>query len=181
MKNKTSIKNYSICLVFFISIFSFNAFAQEHGIFELKLKNEKAKANKTTLSTSKKTKPANKAREDFNNLAYKLHPTVYVENGIEKKIYGDGTIIKMTLEDANSIKSLNSLMSKYSKVKLLTINLNSINDLNITCNLGSIPNTSNLKYVFIKGRFSCDEARLNKFINRGTPNIRVFYLCEGAE
>ncbi|WP_299554298.1 hypothetical protein [Seonamhaeicola sp.] len=183
MKNKTSIKNYSICLVFFISFFSFSALAQENGIFELKQNarpSASSKTNSLVVSISKDSKSTIDARAEFNTLVYKLHPTVYVKNGIVKKTYGEGPIIKLTLEDVNSISSLSSLASNYPEIELLTIKLNSISDINSTLDLNSISNLSKLKYVFIKGRFNCNEALLNRFVNYSS-NTRVFYLCGESE
>ncbi|APY12267.1 hypothetical protein BWZ22_14005 [Seonamhaeicola sp. S2-3] len=179
MENKSTIKKYTFSLFFLVSFLSFTAFAQENGIYELKSESNSTTFNKTSskgFSVTKSSKSSIDSRSEFNNLAYKLHTTVYVENSIVKAKYGDGDVIKIILEDINSIETLSSLIAKYPKTKILIIKLNSINDLTKSYNLSTMLKSNNLRYLLIQGNFPCNESNMNNFIK--TPqSIRVFYSC----
>ncbi|WP_406683658.1 hypothetical protein N1F78_13330 [Seonamhaeicola sp. MEBiC1930] len=181
MRNKTSI--VSLYLLCFIIALSFNGYGQENGIIELK-NSVDSKASKSTLgqkyASSTSSGQTQSYVEEFNDLALNLHPTIYVKNGLEKTSYGTGEIIRLTLEDTNSISALNSLLNKYPNINLLTIELDSTNDFNQTLNITSLSNCPNLKFVYIRGSFNCNESALNQFINVDT-SIKVFYLCKESQ
>jgi hypothetical protein len=159
MRIKASIKLSMYMLLAFL-MFSSSLKGQNGGISEL-----------TSSSDS---------RDGFNQLVRNLHPTVYITNGAVKTTYGDSTPIKMTLKDANSINALSSLGVQYPNIELLTITAKSVSDLNSSLDLSSMTSFNNLKYVFLKCKFTCDEALLNQFINANS-STRIFYLCRESE
>lgn len=171
MKNKSTITFYSVLLSFcFTLLFSGNMLAQENGIYELHQNNGLAKEN------SKKDKGND--RDDFYNLAYKLHPTSYAENkNIKKSSNHYANVSKLTFNDAKSFEILNQSNSNFNDVELITIYLNTVQDLNNKIDLTDANGFSKLKYVFIKCSFKCTEAQIKQFIN-SDPNIRVFYKIE---
>ena len=169
MKNKSTLTFCTFLFLCCISLFFSNKIiAQENGIYELSNNN---------FSKSVAKSQADNGRSEFNKLAYNLHPTVYVVNGIEKTTYGQGLPIKLTLKDAKSISVLNSGNPKYNKVQLITIKLNKSSDLNTKLDLSSLSGLSELKYIFIKCNFKCTADQLKTFVNANSV-IRIFYRSE---
>ena len=166
MKNKSTLTLYSFLFMCCISLlFTNKAVAQENGIYEL------------TNNNSKSITKTNNEREEFNNLAYNLHSTIYIENGIEKTTYGEGLPIKLSLKDTKSISLLNSGNSKYNQVKLITIKLKNSNELNNILDLSNTSGLSKLLYIYIKCHFKCTADQIKAFV-KASPQTRIFYTSE---
>ena len=169
MKNKSTLTLYTFLFACCISlVFTNNAVAQENGIYELSNNN---------FSKSATTSKAGNGRGDFNKLAYNLHPTIYVKNGSEKKTYGKGLPVKLTLEDVKSINILNRGKSKYNQVQLITIKLSNSGDINTKLDLSNISGFNELKYIYIKCHFKCTADQIKSFV-KASPQIRIFYTSE---
>lgn len=169
MKNKSTLTLYTFLFACCISlVFTNKALAQENGIYEL--------SNNNFSKSAIKSKTDNE-RGAFNKLAYNLHPTIYVKNGIEKKTYGKDLPVKLTLEDAKSISILNSGKSKYNQVQLITIKLSNSGDLNTILDLSNISGFSKLKYIYIKCHFKCTANQIKSFV-KASPQTRIFYTSE---
>ncbi|GAA3655410.1 hypothetical protein [Flavivirga jejuensis] len=169
MKNKLTLTFCTFLFTCFISLFFSNkAIAQENGIYELSNNN---------FSKSAINKKTDEGRTQFNKLAYNLHPTVYIENGLEKQTYGEGLPIKLTFEDTKSLNLLNSENVKYNQVQLITIKINSTNDLNNTLDLSNVPGLNKLIYIYLKCNFKCTAELIKGFI-KVNPQIRVFYTSK---
>ncbi len=173
MKNNS---NVTLCIFLFvscISIFSVNkSFAQEKGIYEI--------SNSSTLnkvSNQKSVQSKNNNRDNFYDLAFKMHPTHYFEKGSLKSVYKSSDPVKLTFEDSESLKSLNKPNAKNNQVELITIMLNNSNDLNNSIDLTSNTGLSKLKYVFVKCNFNCSETQIKKFI-KTNAEIRIFYSTQ---
>lgn len=165
MKNKSALTFYTFLIVCFISILSIGKVsAQENGIYEL---------NNKTFSKSKVS--SSNDRVEFYNLSQNLHSTAYINNNAVSKIYGEGKIQRITLGDSKSFSLLNK--ADYDNVELITITLNSVNDLNNTLDLTSNKNLGKLKYIFIKCYFKCTASQIEKFIISNS-NLRIFYKTE---
>ncbi|MFD0988594.1 hypothetical protein ACFQ1R_00670 [Mariniflexile jejuense] len=170
MKNKLTIPFYSLLLSLCITLISSGKLcAQENGIYEIENNNSLSK------ETAKKSKGNN--REDFYNLAYKLHPTSYAENKSIKKVNNSAKVSKLTFNDSNSFNVINQTNSNFNDVELITIKLNSVADLNNKLDLTDANGFNNLKYVYIKCSFKCTETQIKQFINSDS-NVRVFYKIE---
>lgn len=171
MKNKLTFTFCTFLLSLCITLLSSGKLcAQENGIYEIE------KNNSISKETAKKNKGND--RDDFYHLAYKLHPTSYAENKSIKKVnYNSAKISKLTFNDANSFNVLNQNTSNFYDVELITVNLNSVEDLNNKLDLTEASGFNNLKYIFIKCAFKCTEAQIKQFINSDS-NIRVFYKVE---
>lgn len=166
MKNKLTLTFYTFLLVCCVSLlFTNKAVAQENGIYEISIDN---------FSTSAS---ADNGRGEFNKLAYNLHPTIYIKNGIEKKTYGEDLPVKLTLEDANSINVLNNGNSKYNQVQLITIKINNSSDLNTVLDLSNTSGLSQLKYIFIKCNFKCTASQIKSFV-KANSQTRIFYTSQ---
>lgn len=171
MKNKSTLSFFTFLIVSCFSLcFINNVNAQENGIYELK--NNIGLSKSSSKITKKQTD-----RKDFNFLAYKLHTTIYIKNGIEKNKYGKGLPIKLTLEDTESLRILKNKNSKYAEVQLLTISVKSPNDLNTPIDLSNIPGLKKLKYIFIKNNIKSTKNQIRAFI-KANPNVRIFYTSE---
>lgn len=171
MKNK-SLLRFKTIIFSLTLILSFSYVnAQEKGIYEVK--------SSVLLNTSKhsRSKLKKSDRSDFYNLAFKLHSTLYIKNNIIRKEYGIGDIEKITLEDTKSFSLLRNSNPKYSSVKLITIKIKSLTDLNGLHDLSKIQGFSNLLYIYVKSYIKLDNDDINKFI-KVNPNVRVFYMYD---
>lgn len=169
MKNKSTLTFYTLLFVCCISlVFTNNAVAQENGIYEL---------SNSDFSKSVTKSEADSGRSEFNKLAYNLHPTIYIQNGITKTTYGQGLPVKLTLKDIKSISVLNSGNPKYNQVQLITIKLSNSSDLNTILDLSNASGLSELKYIFIKCHFKCTADQIKTFV-KATPQTRIFYTSE---
>ncbi len=166
MKNKSALTYYTLLLTCIVSILTVeNATAQEYGIFEI--------TNNNTLLKTAVTKSND--RDGFYKLAQNLHTTAYINNNAISKIYGEGTVQKITFGDSQSFDVLNN--SDYNNVELITITLKKQSDLNNRLDLTVNKNLGKLKYVFIKCYFKCTADQIEKFITSNS-NVRVFYSTE---
>ena len=167
MKNKSTILIYNLFFSICIILFSFSkALAQENEIYELK-------SNDSFSKSSEESKEHNN-RELFNKLDYNLYSTIYIENGVEKKTYGELPCIKLTLEDVNSLNIINIGNNKYNEVQMLTIKINSSSDLNNSFDFSNISALRKLKFIYIKCNVQCTSDQIkNKF--KTNSNTRIFY------
>ena len=170
MKNKSTLK-FCTCLfvvfIYFLSIES--AVSQEKNIFEISSKTEKQK--------KPNNKKNSKSRTEFYNLALNLGTAVYIENNLEKNVYGKGLISKVTMIDTKSFEFLKSYENKYKSAKIIIVEVNSINELKKSFDLTALTEMSHLKYVFIKCSFKCQKKDIENFV-KVNPSVRVFYNAE---
>lgn len=149
----------NICgfILFFTTSFLLpqKALTQENNIYEL-------------------TQNISNERDSFYDLIYNLYPTVYAENGAITKVYGENEIKKITLRDSKSFGILDDKTFNYKNVELITIILNSFNELNTRLNLSNKNGFDKLKFVFIKCHFDFQKEDIEKFI-MPKEGIRVFY------
>ncbi|WP_339916705.1 hypothetical protein [Yeosuana marina] len=173
MKNNL---NVNLCIFLFVSCISIffgnQSFAQEKGIYEV--------SNNSTLNkvnNQKNQQSTSNNRDNFYDLAFKMYPTHYFEKGTLKSVYKSSDPVKLTFEDSESLKSLNKSNSKNNQVELITIILNSSNDLSNSIDLTSNTDLNKLKYVFVKCNFNCSENQIQKFI-KTNAEIRIFYSSQ---
>ncbi|MEL0456232.1 hypothetical protein WJN01_08345 [Flavobacteriaceae bacterium SZ-1-7] len=140
--------------------------AQGYEIYEL--------TNKPSKDNSSSDKN-NNSRLEFYDLSQRLYNTSYFKNGELKSKYGDGTPIKITLDDLNSLETLNISDVNYKEVKLITLSLENESDLNSDVDLSGLSELSKLKYVFIKCYFNADKQQVEQAIISPKNKIRVFY------
>ena len=170
MKKNTTLSLYIFLLIFFTTLFFGNPLiAQEEGIYEI--------TNNDTFKNDAKSKSiSNTGRENFYELAFKMHPTHYFKNSSLKSVYNSGDPVKLTFEDTKSFNLLKN-NAKLNEVELITIMLNNSNDVNDSIDLSGSMELKKLKYVFIKCNFKCSEDQIKKFVktNSGT---RIFYSSQ---
>ncbi len=178
MINKSTFPFYTLILSICISLCSIsNSFSQENNIYELKNHNSESNKSKNYSKTSSKlksNKKENSNREVFNNLAYNLHPSIYIENGIEKTVYKEGLPVKLIFEDVNSLNTLNLNNRRYNEVQMLIIKINSLSDLNNHYDFSEKSELKSLKFIFIKSNIKCTPDQLRKFL-KTNKETHVFY------
>jgi hypothetical protein len=170
MKNNSTFKFCIGLLIFFICFISAeNITAQEKNIYEISI---------NPISEKKlKSKKSSNDRQDFYNLAFNLATTVYIENNLEKNLYGKGAILKINMLDTSSFEFLKKNDSNYKTAELLIINVNSIAELNNSFDLTELTKLNHLKYVYIKCSFKCQKHDIENFV-KVNPSVRVFYNAE---
>lgn len=172
MRNKSTSAFYTLLLICCFSISSIDKVgAQENGIYEL------TEVNKLSKQNSNK-KGVESDRKDFYNLSQNLHSTFYYENNRLKNKYGEGSPLRLKLEDLNSFNAINQSDSQFNDIQIITLTLYNENDLAKTFDLSNMPGFPKLKFVFIKCNFNCDAMKIRKFIKTSDSKIRVFYTSE---
>jgi len=167
MKKNATLSLYIFLLIFSASLlFSNPLIAQEEGIYEIT-------NNNTFKNVAKSKSISNTGRENFYELAFKMHPTHYFKNSSLKSVYDSGDPVKLTFEDTKSFNLLKN-NAKLNEVELISIMLNNRNDVNDSIDLSGSMDLKKLKYVFIRCRFKCSENDLTKFI-KADNNVRIFY------
>lgn len=172
MRNKSSyaiISSALFCCLFFTFINL--SFAQEQEIYELtlnELDKKNSKQNKSSNSTN---------RSEFYNLSQELLTVEYYHNNKLSNKHGNETLVKINIEDIQSLNVLFQNNGKFKDVKLITIVLNSQSDFNTLLDLSEIKDFSELKYLYIKCNFNCNEQDIKKFIKTSNANnsVRIFY------
>lgn len=180
MKSKTTITSYVLYLFTLLLVLSVNkTIAQDKGIFELSNSEASSSTVKRSFSKTKRSKTStNSNRNDFYELAFKLHPTAYLNKKHIKKSGNSKTIVKVNMKGASGINKLNNLDSR-SNIEMFDITLASRNDLNSKLDLTTISGFNNLKYIYIKCYFECSASDISNFIKiNPNSNVRVFYKTE---
>lgn len=171
MKYNSTLNIYLSLIVLSVLFFvPSNIFSQDYNIHEIE--------NQTTSkqTTSKQVKANN--RDAFYDLTFKMYPTYYYQNKELKNKYGKGVPLKLTFRDIESVENLNDTTQNYSEVQLITIDLLNINDLNSIVDLTENNQPfQNLKYIFLRCNFNCNEQQINKFI-KVNSDVRVFFTTE---
>lgn len=162
MKNRQTLKTSLIlvisCLCILLPDF---VNAQDRNIFEI--------SGNTSLNIDD--------RQDFYNLAFNLNTTVYLKDNSVQNTYGNGSIIKVTMQDTESFDLLKTNQSQYNQAELITIHVNNFNELNKNIDLTSLTEMKGLKYIFIECLFKCQLQDVQNFV-KANPNVRVFYIAQ---
>ena len=160
MENKPTFKLSLILVMSCLYFLSTNfVVAQDKNIFEI---------SENTSSND---------RTDFYNLAFNLNTTAYLKDNTVINKYGDGSVLKISMEDTKSFEVLITNQKDYNQAELITIKVDEISKLSNSIDLTTLTETNNLKYVFIKCSFKCQLQDIQNFI-KVNPNIRVFYSAQ---
>ena len=162
MKNRQALKTSLILVISCICILLPNFVnAQDRDIYEI--------SENTSLNIND--------RQDFYNLAFNLKTTVYLKDNSVQNTYGNGSIIKVTMQDTESFDFLKTNQSQYNQAELITIHVNTINELSKNIDLTSLSEMNGLKYIFIECLFKCQLQDVQNFV-KANPNVRVFYVAQ---
>lgn len=172
MKNRfdfTFLSSALFCCLFFISINL--SFSQEQEVYELTVNNLDNKNSKQAKNNNENN------RSEFYSLSQELHTVEYYHKNKLSNKFGNETLVKINIEDIQSLNVLFQNDSKFKEVKLVTIVLNSQNDFNTLLDLSEIKDFFKLKYLYIKCMFNCNEQDIKKFIKTSNSNnkVRIFY------
>jgi hypothetical protein len=135
-----------------------------------------AKELGTTLSSMKASSDASIQSQaaHIESLIYYLQPKLYINNGVEKK-YGEVSPVSVE-SDAQSVSNLNEVNSLFSQVELITIKLNSPEDLNFVLDISTLHSFVNLKYIQFLCNFNCAPSLINKlFLQKNNSGVTVYY------
>ncbi len=176
--NKSSLRINTIistCTLFLFCFIYGNA--QERGIHELK-SNTKV-TSKFSSKSAKGNKKNDIERDRFYDLAFKLQPTIYINNSLVTTKNNKKPPIKIKMSDVNSFGKLEELAIKHKDIALIYLTLYKNSDLNSILDLSSINGFDNLKYVYVRCLFDCDDSQIKKFVKTATnSSIRVFYKTQ---
>lgn len=162
MKNRQTLKTSLILVISCLCILLPNfVSSQDRNIFEI--------SENTSLNIDD--------RQDFYNLAFNLNTTVYLKGNSVQNTYGNGSIIKVTMQDTESFDLLKTNQSQYNQAELITIHVNTINELSKNIDLTSLTEMDGLKYIFIECLFKCQLQDVQNFV-KANPNVRVFYIAQ---
>jgi len=162
MKNRQTLKTSLILVISCICILLPDFVnAQDRDIYEI--------SENTSLNIND--------RQDFYNLAFNLKTTVYLKDNSVQNTYGNGSIIKVTMQDTESFDFLKTNQSQYNQAELITIHVNTINELSKNIDLTSLSEMNGLKYIFIECLFKCQLQDVQNFV-KANPNVRVFYVAQ---
>jgi hypothetical protein len=115
----------------------------------------------------------------FKDLAFKLHPTTYVDNQkINKILEPELASRKLVINDYKSLQALERLNFNSEQIELIYITLNTAKELSALASLSNLSSYKNLKYIFIKCCFNSNPSEILKFVTIDSNNIRVFYKTE---
>jgi hypothetical protein len=114
------------------------------------------------------------------SLVYNLQPKIYIKGGIEKTFEETAPICAEV--DAQSVSKLKEADPLFSQVEMITIKINSPEELNFVLDFQTLQSFGMLKYVNFLCSFNCDPALINKsFTNDSEKGITVFYTISISE
>lgn len=111
--------------------------------------------------------------DHLKSLVFDLQPKLYIHKHEEKRSSDEPPVCINA--DANAVDVLYKTNPLYEHVELITIILNSANDLDFVYDLSRLKSFSKLKYIQFLCSFECDPSQIR--LNQGEPEtgIIVFY------
>jgi hypothetical protein len=118
--------------------------------------------------------------EHLKSLVFDLKPKIYINNR-EENTYGNGSPECVNI-DAKSIELLYENNQLFSQVEIITINLNSLDELNFILDLSKLQSFTNLKYIQFLCSFNCNSTLLSKLYKETLiTGINLFYRVSVPE
>ncbi|MEI6749688.1 MAG: hypothetical protein ACOYMF_15150 [Bacteroidales bacterium] len=129
-----------------------------------------------TLAAMKSSPDSTVVREAMHleNLVYELNPYVIIREGIFST-YADAPFVCVDI-DAQSVNKLKEPNILFDQAELLTVRINTQNDLNILLDLASLNGFSKLKYINFLCSIDCTREHVSKLIKMSKTGINVLYL-----
>lgn len=159
-----------LSMIILIGLFSGTSFSQENAIHKLSDR-EQTVAQGTTVGKRSSTITS----EFPYDLLYDLKATVYVKDNGILNVVGAGAPVVLKFLDTQSFNFVSTRNPLYNKVELITINLNSANDLRNSFDVDAIRGFSHLKYIYLKCEFPISENQIRTFLQNADPEITFFY------
>jgi len=170
-------KTFMLLTLAILSFLPFKSIAQKGNSETPAIK--EIKTYISSLKTGdKKMKVSASNSQYIENLVFGVHPSIYLNSGIEK-IYGDKPVKLFT--DISSLGVIPSSNSLKDDIEIVVINIKNTNDLNSKIDLAIFSNFKTLKYIFIISSTNTSEQNIaNMFINYNNQ-YSIFYKIEIAE
>ena len=137
------------------------------------------KAYLTTLKSSNvNSRSANTGSQNVENLIYKVQPSIYFNSG-QVKTYGEKP--RSLFTDVRSLNRINNSTLLKNNIEIVTIKINSSNELNSTIDLSVFSSFKNLKYIYIVSNVSTSDKALSKMIVNYNEKYSIFYTIEKGD
>lgn len=137
------------------------------------------KAYLTTLKSSNvNSRSTNNSTQNVENLIYKVQPSIYFNSG-EVKTYGEKP--RNLFTDVRSLNRINNSNLLKNNIEIVTIKINSSNELNSTIDLSVFSSFKNLKYIYIVSNVSTTDKILSKMIVNYNEKYSVFYTIDKGD
>ena len=149
--------------------------SQSSGVPELKTFIASLKANE---QTSRQSAAAYSPAQSVEDLVYKVQPAQYLSSGIVKT-YGEKP--KHLFIDVQSMNGLNNAALLKNNIDIVTIRINSANDLNATIDLSLFSSFTSLKYVHVVSAVNASPASIASMVRNPEERLTVFYSIEVGE
>jgi hypothetical protein len=162
MKTKPSIlKKLSLILLVLLASAGLNA-----QVAELKSSLELMKASSDAAKISQAA--------HIESLIYDLLPSVTIREG-KVATYSVAPFVSVDV-DIPSIGKIWEDNPLFAKAELLTIQINSLDDLKLVLDLTSLTAFPNLKYVYFLCSVNCTPEQVNALVKEAVPGILLYYL-----
>lgn len=171
-----------LLLLLVFALYSANISAQDSrattpGVMEVKAFIASLRGNDVVSrgSSSSSFSPA----QNVEDLLYKLQPSQYYYNAGAVKTYGEKP--KHLFTDKQSLNGLNNPALLKNNIDIVTIRINSANDLIGTIDLSKFSNFKSLKYVHIVSAVPATAAQFSNMVVNADERLSVFYSVENGE
>lgn len=158
---------------FLVGIFSSSLTAQENLIHQITSRDQTSQPQlrKTSNTRLKHTSSITEVPED---LLYDLNSAVYIKDNTIIHIEGNAPLA-VKLLDTKSYEFLTKRNELYHQVELITLNLDTREDLNTIFNIGAIRGFDNLRYIYLKCQFPINENEIRRLLQHADPEVTFFY------
>lgn len=168
MNYKVNSTFLSVFMLFII--FSSNCFAQENRIYQL------SDTDGVSPNTNLTARNASNIMIEYpKDLLYGLAPSVYIQNNAIQNVEGATAPTVLKFKDVQSFGFISTRNELYNKVEMITIDLETVNDLQTPFDVDLIRGFDNLKYIYLKCEFPITETQIRAFIQNADPEISIFY------
>ncbi len=169
-----------LLLLLVFALYAANISAQDSrstspGIMEVKAFIASLRGNDVVSRGSSSFSPA----QNVEDLLYKLQPSQYYYNSGAVKTYGEKP--KHLFTDKQSLSGLNNPALLKNNIDIVTIRINSANDLIGTIDLSVFSNFKSLKYVHIVSTVPATASQFANMVSNADERLSVFYSVENGE
>lgn len=167
-----------LLLLLIFALYTANISAQgidNPGVMEINAYLASLNAN---VATSKSSNTTNPAAQSIENLLYKAQPSVYYYAGV-LNTYGEKP--RNLFTDIASLNGLNNPNLLKNNIEMITIRINSANDLNATIDLSQFSSFKNLKYVYLLSGVNANAQQFATMVTNPQERLRVFYKVQLGE
>lgn len=133
---------------------------------------------RTNGATLRSANTPNPVAQGIENLLYKAQPSVYYYAGV-LNTYGEKP--RNLFTDVASLNGLNNPNLSKNNIEMVTIRINSANELNATIDLSLFSSFKNLKYVYLLSEVNASAQQFTTMVINPQERLRVFYKIQLGE